>query len=293
MYLKNINQIMPILPTRIIPRLDIKGHNLVKGVKLEGLRVLGDPEIFAEHYYICGADEIFFQDVVASLYEQNGLHDIIKKIAKKIFIPLTVGGGIRSIDDIKAVLRAGADKVAINTAGVKNPEFIKQAVRKFGSSTIVVAIEAIKKNSENYNVLIDSGRELTNFNVIDWAIRVCKLGAGEIFLTSVDHEGTGMGFDNSLIANVKKAVDIPVIAHGGGIDYKGVVKTCKETLVDAISCASMFHYPSLNELKEKFNPKNNIGNRDFLMSNSTSIKFINTSIQGLKTHLLMNGILVR
>jgi imidazole glycerol-phosphate synthase subunit HisF len=284
---------MSILPVRIIPRLDIKGYNLVKGIKLEGLRVLGDPEIFAEYYYSSGADELFYQDVVASLYEQNGLYEIIKKTAKKIFIPLTVGGGIRTIDDIKNVLRVGADKVSINTAAVKDPDFVNQAVKKFGSSTIVVSIEAIKNKLGNYIVSIDSGRELTNLNVIDWAIKVSKLGAGEIFLTSVDNEGTGIGFDNNLIINVKKAVDIPVIAHGGCLNYQNVVNTCKETLVDAISCASMFHYPSLKKLKDKFNQEMHIGNRDFLNSSLTFKKFANTNIQGLKDCMHKNGISVR
>jgi cyclase len=284
---------MTILPTRIIPRLDIKGHNLVKGVKLEGLRVLGDPEIFAEYYYSSGADELFYQDVVASLYEQNGLREIIKKTAKKIFIPLTVGGGIRSINDINDVLRSGADKVSINTAAVKNPDFINRAVKKFGSSTISVAIEAIKNNSGNYVVSIDNGRELTNLDVIDWSMRVCELGVGEIFLTSVDHEGTGIGFDNNLITNIKKVVNIPVIAHGGCASYQHVVNTCKETSVDAISCASMFHYPLLNVLKSKFNQEMKIGNRDFLNTNLSFKKFFNTNIQDLKDYMYQNGIIVR
>lgn len=154
---------------RIIPRLDIKGPNLVKGIHLEGLRVLGKPESFAKFYYENGADELFFQDVVASLYDRNSLHNIITRTAREIFIPLTVGGGIRTIEDIRDVLRAGADKVAINTAAIKQPSFIKEAALKFGSSTIVVAIEAIRDASGKYLAYTDNGREYTGIEVVKWA----------------------------------------------------------------------------------------------------------------------------
>jgi imidazole glycerol-phosphate synthase subunit HisF len=194
---------------RVIPRLDIKGPNLVKGIHLEGLRVLGKPEDFAQYYYENGADELFYQDVVASLYERNSLGNIITATAKKNFIPLTVGGGIRTIEDIKNVLRVGADKVCINTAAIKNPQFIKEASRKFGSSTIVVAIEAIKQPDGKYFAFIDNGREHTGVNVLDWATQVQELGAGEIVITSVDNEGTGNGFDIELTKSIATLVDIP------------------------------------------------------------------------------------
>jgi len=184
---------------RIIPRLDIKGPNLVKGIHLEGLRVLGRPEEFAKYYYEQGADELMYQDVVASLYGRNSLQEIINRTAKAIFIPLTVGGGIRTIEDIRNVLRAGADKVAINTAAIKNPEFIKQAAINYGSSTIVIAIEAIKHKNGDYFAYTDNGREYTGKEVVEWAKRVEELGAGEIVLTSVDREGTGEGFDLDLL----------------------------------------------------------------------------------------------
>ena len=193
LYLKNIN-----MNIRIIPRLDIKGPNLVKGIHLEGLRVLGKPETFAKFYYEQGADELFFQDTVASLYGRNSLHDIITKTAREIFIPLTVGGGLRTIDDIKNVLRAGADKVSINTAAVNNPNFIEEAALRFGSSTIVVSIEAIKDSNGSYYVYTDNGREHTGLEVVEWARKVEKLGAGELVITSVDNEGTGSGFDIEL-----------------------------------------------------------------------------------------------
>src|SRR3989338_7010492 len=190
---------------RIIPRLDVKGPNLVKGIHLEGLRVLGRPEEFAAQYYLEGADELMYMDVVASLYNRNSLHDIIAKAAKKIFIPLTVGGGLRTIEDIRGVLRAGADKVSLNTAAIKNPEIISEASRKFGSSTIVISIEAIRQPDGRYLAYTDNGREYTGVEVLEWAKRVETLGAGEIMLTSVDKEGTGSGYDIELTRMVADA----------------------------------------------------------------------------------------
>ena len=207
---------------RIIPRLDIKGPNLVKGIHLEGLRVLGKPSDFAKYYYESGADELLLMDVVASLYERNSLHDIITETAKNNFIPITVGGGIRNVNDIKKILRAGADKVCLNTAAIKNPEFIKQASREFGSSTIVVAIEAIKSNGK-YLAYTDNGREYTGLDVYDWAQKIAELGAGELVITSVDKEGTGNDFDTELISKINKLVTIPVIAHGGAGKKEDVV----------------------------------------------------------------------
>jgi cyclase len=166
---------------RIIPRLDIKGPNLVKGIHLEGLRVLGKPERFARHYYENGADELLYMDVVASLYQRNNLLDIVTRTSREIFIPLTVGGGIRTLDDINQVLRAGADKVSLNTAAVANPSFIKEAAQRFGSSTIVVSIEAIRQYDGHYEAYTDNGRESTGLDAIEWAKRVVDLGAGEIF----------------------------------------------------------------------------------------------------------------
>ena len=164
---------------RIIPRLDIKGPNLVKGIHLEGLRVLGKPGDFAKYYYENGADELFYQDAVASLYGRNSLLDIVEKTAREIFIPLTVAGGLRSIEDIRAVLRAGADKVAINTAAIHRPEFIREAALAFGSSTIVVSIEAIKMPDGRYEAHVDSGRERTGVDAFEWAVIAAELGAGD------------------------------------------------------------------------------------------------------------------
>ena len=184
---------------RIIPRLDIKGPNLVKGIHLEGFRVLGKPEDFAKLYYEQGADELIYQDTVASLYQRNSLSEIISRTIKDVFIPITVGGGIRSLNDINKVLRAGADKVCINTSAINNPEFIKEASREFGSSTIVVAIEVCLEKDEKYLAYTDNGREFTGKEVQAWAKEIENRGAGEILLTSIDNEGTGKGFDLELI----------------------------------------------------------------------------------------------
>jgi cyclase len=236
---------------RIIPRLDIKGPNLVKGIHLEGLRVLGKPADFAKFYYEEGADELIFMDVVASLYERNSLHDIISETAKKIFIPITVGGGLRTISDIKEVLRVGADKVCLNTAAIKNPNLIKDASRMFGSSTIVVAIEAIKESNGKYLAYTDNGREYTGVDVFEWAQQVDELGAGEIVITSVDREGTGQGFDLELVNKLSSLVTIPVIAHGGAGNKEHVIDVLKCGNVSSAMISSLFHYHFIKENESK------------------------------------------
>ena len=177
---------------RIIPRLDIKGPNLVKGIHLEGLRVLGKPENFAKLYYNQGADELIYQDTVASLYQRNNLTDIINRTVENIFIPLTVGGGIRTLEDINTILRAGADKVSINTAAINNPGFIDEASRAFGSSTIVIAIEVIKQPDGSFLAYTDNGREYTGVEVIEWAKQVENRGAGEILLHPLIKKAQGL-----------------------------------------------------------------------------------------------------
>lgn len=274
--------------TRIIPRLDIKGPNLVKGIHLEGLRVLGKPSDFAKYYYEQGADELMFMDVVASLYERNSLHDIITETAKKIFIPITVGGGLRSISDIKEVLRVGADKVCLNTAAIKNPQLIKEASRMFGSSTIVVAIEAIKEHEGKYLAYTDNGREFTGVDVFEWAQRVDELGAGEIVITSVDKEGTGEGFDAELIAKISSLVSIPVIAHGGAGKKQDVVDVLKACSPDAVMISSLFHY---NFIKENESAASDLeGNVEFLKQKRSFHTFEPCSIVDVKKELLINEI---
>lgn len=274
---------------RIIPRLDIKGPNLVKGIHLEGLRVLGKPSDFAKFYYQQGADELMFMDVVASLYERNSLHDIISETAKKIFIPITVGGGLRTISDIKEVLRVGADKVCLNTAVIKTPQLIKDASRRFGSSTIMVAIEAIKENEGKYLAYTDNGREYTGVDVFEWAQKVNELGAGEIVITSVDKEGTGQGFDLELVSKISKLVSIPVISHGGAGTKQHVIDVIKqENSADAVMLSSLFHYHFIKENESKISKDE--GNGEFLKQKRNFHTFEPCSINDLKQTLINNQI---
>ncbi len=278
---------------RVIARLDIKGPNLVKGVHLEGLRVLGKPEDFAAYYYENGADELFYQDVVASLYERNSLKDIISQTAKRSFIPLTVGGGIRTIQDISDALRAGADKVCINTAATKNPEFIREASKKFGSSTIVVSIEAIKHSDGVYYNFIDNGREETGLEVLSWAKQIEELGAGEIIITAVDQEGTGNGFNLALTNLIAINVGIPVVAHGGA----GQLQHCSDIITkgkaDAIAVASMIHYDFIANRHSDMEDRKE-GNTAYLQTGRTTFSKIQPkSISDIKIHLLENNISCR
>ena len=226
---------------RLIPRLDIKGPNLIKGVHLEGLRVMGDPQAFARRYYDDGADEMLYVDVVASLYGRNSLHDIVKRAAQDVFVPLTVAGGLRSVDDVRDMLRAGADKVGINTAAVKRPELIREVARKFGSQAMVLSIEAKNIGPGRWEAYTDNGRERTGLDVVDWARRGVELGAGEVLVTSIDREGTREGFDQELIAAVAGAVSVPVIASGGMGQPSDVAKAALHG-ADAVAMADILHY---------------------------------------------------
>jgi len=227
---------------RLIARLDIKGANLIKGVHLEGLRVVGDPQIHAAKYYHDGADEIVYMDTVASLYGRNNLVDVVSRATEHVFVPITVGGGIRSVEDARTLLRAGADKVAINTAAIKEPKLISQLSDVWGSSTIVLSIEAKKTGDKKWEAYTDNGRERTGLDVGQWAETGANLGAGEIFVTSVDQEGTRKGFDCELVAEITKRVDVPVIASGGfgSLDHLSqLVKTAKPT---GVAIADSLHY---------------------------------------------------
>jgi cyclase len=278
--------------TRIIARLDIKGPNLVKGIHLEGLRVLGKPEDFAKYYYENGADELFYQDVVASLYDRNSLNDLISKTAKQIFIPLTVGGGIRSIEDIRNILRAGADKVCINTAAIKNPQLIADASNVFGSSTIVVAIEAIKQSNGSYLAYTDNGREYSGYEIVDWAKKIEELGAGEILITSVDREGSGVGFDIELTKKITSSVSIPVIAHGGAGNEEDVSQVIKNGKADAVALASLIHYEYIeNNLVGLIGKEE--GNTEFLKSGKSFSKIKPNTIKKIKMYLSDQSINVR
>ena len=227
---------------RVIARLDIKGPNLIKGIHLEGLRVLGDPHDFAEKYYKEGIDEIVYIDIVASLYGRSKLTEIVKNAAKDVFVPMTVGGGIRSIDDVRDLLRAGADKVAISTAAVENPNLIRDVSRIFGSQCMVLSLEAKKQSDSVWEVYTNSGRERTNINAIDWAKQAEELGAGEILLTSIDAEGTRKGFDLDLIKSITSVVNIPVIASGGMGKSQDLIDAVNIGGVKAVAMADILHY---------------------------------------------------
>lgn len=227
---------------RLIPRLDIKGPNLIKGVHLEGLRVIGDPQEHARRYYEQGADELLYVDVVASLYGRNSLHEIVRRAAQDLFVPLTVAGGIRSVDDVRQMLRSGADKIAINTAATKRPELVQEVARKFGSQCMVLSIEAKRIGPGRWEAYTDNGREKTGLDVVQWAERGVALGAGEILLTSIDREGTRDGFDLELLAAVSRVVPVPVIASGGMGRLEDVARAVNEGLADAVAMADLLHY---------------------------------------------------
>lgn len=227
---------------RLIARMDIKGPNLIKGIHLEGLRVIGSPNEYALYYYQQGADELVYIDSVASLYGRNHLGDIIRKAAVNIFIPITVGGGIRSVNDAMEVLRSGADKVAVNTAAIANPQLITDISRRFGSQCMVLSIEAVKKDHGKWEAYTDNGREPTGMDVIEWIKKGVELGAGEILLTSVDREGTREGFDIELVKAVTKEVMVPVIVSGGMGKADDLVDVVQEGCADAVAMADILHY---------------------------------------------------
>lgn len=239
-------------PARIIARLDIKGPNVVKGVHLEGLRVVGKPSELARRYYEQGIDEIVYMDIVASLYGRNNILAVVEEAARDVFVPFTVGGGIRSLDDIVATLRSGADKVAINTAAVARPSFLHEAAEALGSQCIVLSVEAKRRAPGKWEALTDNGRETTGVDVLDWVVEAERLGAGEILITSIDQEGTKKGFDAELIAAIHERVRVPVIACGGAGTPDHVRDLIETGMADAVACASIFHYgtypvPALKE----------------------------------------------
>lgn len=226
---------------RLISRLDVKGANLIKGVHLEGLRKIGDPQEHAVKYYKQGADEIIYMDVVASLYGRNNLSDILERTAENVFIPITVGGGIRSVEDVRHLLRCGADKIAINTAATKNPTLISEIAEVFGSQCVVLSVDATRHENGDWGVYTDNGREKTHYEVQEWVTKAVELGAGEIMLTSVDQEGTNRGFDLNLIELVSNAVNVPIIASGGMGHSQHIVDAIGHG-ADAVAMADVLHY---------------------------------------------------
>jgi cyclase len=235
---------------RIIPCLDVKGGKVVKGIKFKNLRYAGDPVELAKIYSESGADEIVFLDITATIEKRRSIFDVITKTAENVFVPLTVGGGVRSVEDIRAMLKSGADKVAINSAAVKNPELIYRSAKQFGSQCIVVAIDAklvqsSERNSysrKKWEVYINAGHTPTGLDVIKWSKKVEQLGAGEILLTSIDADGTKSGYDIELTKAVVDAVSIPVIASGGAGKIEHMIEVVKKTGVSAVLAASIFHY---------------------------------------------------
>lgn len=231
---------------RLIARLDVKAPNLIKSVNLEGLRKLGNPANFAEKYYHEGIDEIIYMDVVASLYQRNGLVDIVRLTTENVFIPITVGGGIRTAQDVENMLRCGADKVAINTAAITRPELISELAHVYGSQCIVLSVEAKQNGLGKWEAYTDGGREKTGLDVIDWVKRAASLGAGEVLLTSVDREGTRKGFDLELVKKVSDSVNIPIIASGGMGGAGDMVSAFSYGNAEAVAMADILHYKRMS-----------------------------------------------
>ena len=231
---------------RIIPRLDIKGPNLIKGIHLEGLRVIGDPQVFSSRYYEGGADELLYVDVVASLYGRNSLHETIRQVADNVFVPMTVAGGIRSVDDVRQILRSGADKVAVNTAAVQRPELLREIAETFGSQCMVLSVEAKQVASGRWEAYTDNGRERSGREVVEWVKQATSLGIGEVLLTSVDREGTRKGFDIELVQAVETATNVPVIASGGMGTIEHLEEVVRVGKADAIAMADILHYDRMS-----------------------------------------------
>lgn len=243
---------------RLIARLDVKDENLVKGIQLEGLRKLGNPNEHAKQYYLDGIDELLYIDIVASLYNRNNLSEIVEQTVSEVYIPVCVGGGLRTIEDVRDILSKGADKVAINTAAIKRPELISEVAETFGSQCIVLSIQAKRSRTQpgKWEAYYDNGRAHSGYDVIDWAKRGVELGAGEILLTSVDNEGLQRGMDLELIKQVTSAVDVPVICCGGVGSASDVVNSANSG-ADAVACASILHYKkaTVQSLKHEIRDK--------------------------------------
>lgn len=230
-----------MLTKRIIPCLDVKDGQVVKGIHFVGLKEVGDPVALAKKYYLDGADELVFLDISATVEKRKTMVDVVRRVAKEIFIPFTVGGGISTIEDVHAMLMAGADKVSLNSAAIRNPSLIEEASKRFGNQCIVLAVDA-KKRADNtgWNVYVEGGRKDTGIDCMEWILKGVSLGAGEILLTSMDADGTKDGFDLELYKAVSRIVNVPVIASGGCgklEDFKSALEVS-----DAALAASIFHY---------------------------------------------------
>ena len=237
---------------RLIPRLDIKSSKLIKPINLEGLRIVGDPNKYAFKYYTEKADELLFMDCVATLYGRNNLDDIIIQATKDIFIPITVGGGIRNTEDALRMLNCGADKIAINSQAVKEPQFITELANLIGSQSVVLSVEAKNRGKNSWEVFTSNGRDPTGLDVVSWVKQSIKLGAGEILVTSIDREGTGKGFDIDLAKTVSEVSDVPVIISGGFGKNEDAIQAIEKAKVDAIAVADAIHFNknSIKQIKE-------------------------------------------
>jgi cyclase len=233
-------------PVRLVARMDVKGKNLIKGVHLEGLRVIGSPNERARQYYSQGVDELLYIDNVASLYDRNYLGELVTDVIRDVFIPVTVAGGVRSVKDVRSLLRAGAYKVAINTAAIRSPRLITEIAESFGSQCVVVSIEAKQVSSGSWEALIEGGREKTGVDVLEWAEEAISLGAGEILLTSVDRDGTEKGFDLELVRRVGAISTVPLIASGGMGSVGHARELLLGTTADAVAMGSAAHYDRLD-----------------------------------------------
>ena len=267
---------------RIIARLDIKGPNLVKGIHLEGLRVMGTPEVFAKHYYNQGVDELIYSDVVASLYQRNNLTSLIKNTSENIFLPMLAGGGIKNINEVEAILKSGADRIFLNTAAIDNPNIINDIVKKFGSSTLVVSFEVVKSDNKFF-CRKDFGREETKKELMSWVKEVEIRGAGEIIITSIDTDGTGLGFDLKLAEKLSEKIKVPYILNGGISSIKQIDDLLNCSNPSGIAIGSALHYSYIDQ---NFKKKNFMdGNVDFLKNNKNYRNFGKLKISNIKNYL--------
>jgi len=235
---------------RIIARLDVKNEFVIKGIHLEGLRKVGNPIEMARAYYQAGIDELVFIDCVASLYDRNNLFSVIRAASEEVFVPITIGGGLRSLSDVEQALDSGADKVAVNTAAIRNPELITQIARRYGSQCVVASVQA-KRAGSGWEAYIEAGREKTGVSVLEWVRRLEELGAGELLLTSVDKEGTRSGFDVELVRAVNESIGIPLIVSGGFGKAAHAGELLRATEPSALCVASVLHYKqaSVDEIR--------------------------------------------
>ncbi len=254
-----------IKPVRLISRLDIKGTNLIKGIRFEGLRVIGSPNEKARHYYEQGVDELLYIDAVASLYNRSYLGDLVTEVVKDVFVPITVGGGIRSVDDVRALLRAGADKVAINTAAVKDPDLLTRVAESFGRQCVVLSVEAKSVGPGKWEVYTEGGREKSGRDVAEWIAEGIERGAGELLVTSVDNDGTETGADIELMKMAGELSTVPVIASGGVGSAAHARKLVDSANVDAVAIGRALHYGrlELGSLRHSLR-SNGVGVRDYV-----------------------------